>query len=180
MPPPSKIDQLPEETRRELDERIVANGFGGYVSLSEWLAERGFVISKSTVGAYGKDLARHIARVRASTQAAIALEESTRDDTDARSNAIYAQLQSGIFDALTAIDDAEEEPDPTKKLVLYTKAGKDFAAIGRGNLARQRWAAEVRARLAAALEAMKKEGFDAGTLDEAEKRISIYLPANNR
>ncbi|MDN5924356.1 MAG: DUF3486 family protein [Xanthomonadales bacterium] len=168
MPPPSKIDQLPEDTRRELDERIVANGFGGYVSLSEWLAERGFVISKSTVGAYGKDLARHIARVRASTQAAIALEESTRDDTDARSNAIYAQLQSGIFDALPAIDDAEEEPDPTMKLMLYTKAGKDFAAIGRGNLARQRWAAEVRAKLDAAREDVRRIAADAGVPDDVQ------------
>jgi hypothetical protein len=171
MPPPSKIDQLPEDVRRELDERIVANGFGGYVALSEWLAEHGYEIGKSTVGAYGKDLSRHIARVRASTQAAIALEESTRDDTDARSNAIYAQLQSGIFDALTALDEAEEEPDPTRKLVLYTKAGKDFAAIGRGNIARQRWAAEVRAKLDAARADVRKIAADAGIPEDVQRAI---------
>lgn len=175
MPPPSKIDLLPEDVRRELDERIVAAGFGGYVALSEWLAERGFAIGKSTVGAYGKDLERHIARVRASTQAAIALEESTRDDTDARSNAIYAQLQSGIFDALTSLDEAEEEPDPTKKLMLYTKAGKDFAAIGRGNLARQRWAAEVRAKLDAAREDVRRIAADAGVPDDVQAAIDARL-----
>lgn len=175
MPPPSKIDLLPEDVRRELDERIVAAGFGSYVALSEWLAERGFAIGKSTVGAYGKDLERHIARVRASTQAAIALEESTRDDTDARSNAIYAQLQSGIFDALTALDEAEEEPDATKKLVLYTKAGKDFAAIGRGNLARQRYAAEVRAKLDAAREDVRRIAATAGVPDDVQAAIDARL-----
>ena len=144
MPPPSKIDLLPEEVRRELEEKIISNGFGGYVALSEWLAERGFEIGKSTLGVHGKKLERHIAAVKASTQAALALEEAARDDSDARSNAIYAQFQSGIFDALMALDEAEDEADPVKKLALLTKAGKDFAAIGRGNLARQRWAAEVR------------------------------------
>lgn len=175
MPPPSKIDLLPEEVRRELEEKIISNGFGGYVALSEWLAERGFEIGKSTLGVHGKKLERHIARVRASTQAAIALEESTRDDTDARSNAIYAQLQSGIFDALTAIDDAEEEADPEKKLVLYTKAGKDFAAIGRGNLARQRWAAEVRAKLDAARQDVRRIAADAGVPDEVQAAIDARL-----
>lgn len=175
MPPPSKIDQLPEDVRRELDERIVANGFGGYVALSEWLSEHGFVISKSTVGAYGKDLERHIARVRASTQAAIALEESTRDDTDARSNAIYAQFQSGIFDALRSLDDADEEADPVKKLALLTKAGKDFAAIGRGNLARQRWAAEVRAKLDAARADVRRLAADAGVPDDVQAAIDARL-----
>ncbi len=175
MPPPSKIDQLPDDIRRALDERIVAAGFGGYVALAEWLAEQGYEISKSTVGAYGKDLSRHIARVRASTQAAIVLEEATRDDTDARSNAIYAQLQSGIFDALTAIDEAEGEPDPEKKLTLYTKAGKDFAAIGRGNLARQRWAAEVRAKLEAARVDVRKIAADAGVPDAVMEAIDARL-----
>lgn len=175
MPPPSKIDLLPEETRRELDERIVANGFGGYVALSEWLSERGFEIGKSTLGAHGKGLERHIARVRAATQAAQVLEESTRDDTDARSNAIYAQFQSGIFDALLAIDEAEEEPDPAAKLALYTKAGKDFAAIGRGNIARQKWAAEVRAKIEAARVDVRQIASDAGVPDTVMQAIDARL-----
>lgn len=175
MPPPSKIDQLPEEVRRELEEKIISNGFGGYVALSEWLAERGFSIGKSVLGVHGKKLERHIAAVKASTQAALALEEAARDDADARSNAIYAQFQSGIFDALMALDEAEDEADPVKKLALLTKAGKDFAAIGRGNLARQRWAAEVRAKLDAAREDVRRIAADAGVPDDVQAAIDARL-----
>lgn len=175
MPPPSKIDLLPEEVRRELEEKIISNGFGGYVALSEWLAERGFEIGKSTLGVHGKKLERHIAAVKASTQAALALEEAARDDSDARSNAIYAQFQSGIFDALMALDEAEDEADPVKKLALLTKAGKDFAAIGRGNLARQRWAAEVRAKLDAARQDVRRIAADAGVPDDVQAAIDARL-----
>lgn len=175
MPPPSKIDRLPEGIRRELDERIVAAGFGDYVALSEWLAERGYEIGKSTLGVHGQKLERHIAAVKASTQAALALEEAARDDADARSNAIYAQFQSGIFDALMALDEAEDEADPVKKLALLTKAGKDFAAIGRGNLARQRWAAEVRAKIDAAREDVRRMVADAGVPDDVQKAIDARL-----
>ncbi|MFA5589810.1 MAG: phage protein Gp27 family protein [Lysobacteraceae bacterium] len=175
MPPPSKIDLLPEEVRRELEEKIISNGFGGYVALSEWLAERGFEIGKSTLGVHGKKLERHIAAVKASTQAALALEEAARDDADARSNAIYAQFQSGIFDALMALDEAEDEADPVKKLALLTKAGKDFAAIGRGNLARQRWAAEVRAKLDAARQDVRRIAADAGVPDDVQAAIDARL-----
>lgn len=47
MPPPSKIDLLDEATRRELEEKIISNGFGGYVALAEWLAEKGYAASAS-------------------------------------------------------------------------------------------------------------------------------------
>lgn len=175
MPPPSKINQLPEEVRRELEEKIISNGFGGYVALSDWLATHGYEIGKSTLGVHGKKLERHIAAVKASTQAALALEEAARDDADARSNAIYAQFQSGIFDALMALDEAEDEADPVKKLALLTKAGKDFAAIGRGNLARQRWAAEVRAKLDAARQDVRRIAADAGVPDEVQAAIDARL-----
>lgn len=175
MPPPSKIDQLPEQVRRELEDKIVSNGFGGYVALSEWLAERGYEIGKSTLGVHGKKLERHIAAVRASTQAAIALEEAAGDEIDARSNAIYAQFQTGIFDALMAMAQAEEEPDPTRKLALLTKTGRDFAAIGRGNIARQRWASEVRAQLEAARADIQRIAADAGVSDATLAAIDARL-----
>jgi hypothetical protein len=180
MPPPSKIDLLPEEVRRELDERIVAAGFGGYVALSEWLAERGYEIGKSTLGMHGKKMERRLSAVRASTQAAALFEEAARDDTDARSAAIFAQVQSGLFDALVDFAEAEDETDPVKRAAIYARIGKDFAAAASGSRAGKKFAREVREQIAAALAAMKKEGFDAGTLEEAERRISIYLPANNR
>lgn len=175
MPPPSKIDLLDEETRRELEARIVANGFGGYVALSEWLAEKGYAIGKSTVGGFGQELERRIAAVRASTEAAKAMEAATRDDTDVRSNSIYGMFQTGIFNALLSISEAEAETNPQKRLALLTKAGKDFAAISRGNIVRQKWAHEITAKLAAAREDVKREltgaGVSADTMAAIDRRL---------
>lgn len=175
MPPPSKIDLLDEDTRRELEERIVANGFGGYVQLAEWLAEKGYSIGKSTVGQYGQDLERRIAAVKASTEAAKAMEAATRDETDTRSNSIYGMFQTGIFDALLAIQEAEGEVNPQKRLALLTKAGKDFAAISRGNIVRQKWAHEISAKLDAAREEVRKLASGAGVSEETLAAIDRRL-----
>ena len=175
MPPPSKIDQLPEPIRAELEQRIVANGFGGYVQLADWLAERGFEISKTTVGAHGKELKRHLDAVKASTQAAIAFEEAARDDADARSNAIYAKFQAGVFDALLAFSEAEGEVNPAKRLALLTKTGKDFAALGRANVAGKRWMMEVRSKLEAAAADVRKLAEGAGVSEETLAAIDRRL-----
>lgn len=175
MPPPGKIAMLPPEVREELDRRLIANGFGSFVALSEWLASLGFEISKSTIGVQSKRLARRIDAVKASTQAALAMEDATRDDADARSNAIYAQFQSGIFDALLAYADAETEEDPAERLALLTRAGKDFAAVGRGNIARNKWAVDVRAKMDAARDEIRKLATGAGVSPETMAAIDARL-----
>lgn len=180
MPPASKIDLVDEDTRRELDERIIANGFGGYVGLAEWLTERGYSIGKSAVGLYGKNLQRRIDAIKTSTEAARQIAAAAPDDADDRSNAIISLVQTSIFESLIALHEAEDEPDHAERVALLGKAAKNIATLTRASVARHKWATEVRRNIAAALEALKKEGFDSGTLDEAEKRISIYLPANNR
>lgn len=175
MPPPSKIDLLDEATRRELEEKIISNGFGGYVALAEWLAEKGYSIGKSTIGQYGQDLERRIAAVKASTEAAKAMEAATRDETDTRSNSIFGMFQTGIFDALLAIQEAEGEVNLQKRLALLTKAGKDFAAISRGNIVRQKWAHEISAKLDAAREEVRKLATGAGVSAETMAAIDRRL-----
>lgn len=180
MPPPSKIDLLDEATRRELDERIIANGFGGYVALAEWLREHGYSIGKSAVGEYGQKLERRLAAIKTSTEAAKLIAAAAPDDADDRSNAIISLIQTEIFEGLLALQEAEGMDDPAERVALLGKAAKNIATLTRASIARNKWAAEVRKQITAALDALKKEGFDPGTLEEAEKRISIYLPANGR
>lgn len=180
MPPPSKIDMLDETTRHELDSRIIANGFGGYVGLTDWLYERGYTIGKSAVGVYGQKLQRRLSAIKTSTEAARLIAQAAPDDSDERSGAIISLVQTEIFEALLSMQDAEEESDPAERIAILGKAAKNIAALTRASVSRNKWAMEVRSSIAAALAALKKEGFDTGTLEEAEKRISIYLPANNR
>lgn len=184
MPPPSKIDLLPPEVRAELDRRLIAHAFGNSVGLSEWLAEKGYEIGKSAVGLRGQRLKRRLSAITASTEAMKMVAEAAPDDADDRSNAIISLVQTDLFEALVEFQEAAAEDDdaitPAERIALYSKAAKNIATLTRASVARNKWAAEVRKNIAATLEALKKEGFDAGTLAEAEKRISIYLPANNR
>lgn len=175
VPPPSKIDLLPPEIREELDRKLITNAFSGFVALSDWLASLGYFIGKSAIGVRSQQLERRINASRAAVQAAEALEEATRDDAGALSNAIYAQFQVGIQDALLSCVEAGEEEDPKKRLALLTRAGKDFAAIGRGNIAGRKHMADVREKLTAAREEVRKLAEGAGVSEETLAAIDRRL-----
>lgn len=147
MPPPSKIDLLDEETRRELEEKIISNGFSGYIPLSEWLAEKGYSIGKSAVGAYGQKLERRLAAIKTSTEAARQIAQAAPDDADERSGAIISLVQTEIFECLLAMQDAEDEVDPAKRVEILGKAAKNIATLTRASVTRNKWAQEVRTKV---------------------------------
>lgn len=145
MPPPSKIDLLDEGTRRELETKIVANGFGGYVALADWLRERGYSIGKSAVGEYGQKLERRLAAIKTSTEAAKLIAAAAPDEADDRSNAIMSLVQTEIFEAILALQDAtDEDNDPGERLALLSHAAKNIATLSRASVNRNKWAAELR------------------------------------
>lgn len=49
----SKVLQLPNQVRAELDERIRRAGYGDYTAISQWLADLGHDVSKSALHRYG-------------------------------------------------------------------------------------------------------------------------------
>lgn len=175
MPPPSKIELLDEETRRALDEKIIANGFGGYVALSDWLAEKGYSIGKSAVGAYGQTLERRLAAIKTSTEAAKLIAAAAPDDADERSNAIISLIQTEIFEGLLALQEAEEETNPAKRVEILGKAAKNIATLTRASVARNKWASEVRGKLDAAREEVKKLATGAGVSEETMAAIDRRL-----
>lgn len=178
MPAPSKIDQLDTDLRRELDERIIANGFGGYVALADWLSERGYSIGKSAVGAYGQKLERRLAAVKASTEAAKLIATAAPDDADDRSNAIISLVQTEIFDAILALQEVAEEdenPDPAARIALLGKAAKNIATLSRASVNRNKWAVEVRAKVEAAAADVRKLAAGAGVSEETLAAIDARL-----
>ena len=56
MPPRPKVELLPADIRKELDSRIIVNRFGGYEVIAAWLAQKGYPIRKSAIGAYALTL----------------------------------------------------------------------------------------------------------------------------
>lgn len=57
----SSIDRLPPHMRKEIDQRLIDNGFGDYEAIAEDLRVRGFSkISKSSLHRYGQELQRRV------------------------------------------------------------------------------------------------------------------------
>jgi hypothetical protein len=178
----SKIEKLPDTVRTEIDRLLIKAGFSGYEWLVDQIRDELGVDpgEKSSVQRYGSKLQRRLAAVKASTDAARMIAEAAPDEADERSNAIISLVQTEIFDSLLAMQEAEEEANPAKRVEMLGKAAKNIATLTRASVARHKWASEVRARIEAALAKLKQQGMDGATLDAVQSQISIYLPANNR
>ncbi|MGN7832650.1 DUF3486 family protein [Pseudoxanthomonas sp. 22568] len=175
MPPRSKIEQLPESIRAELDKRLIETGFGGYVGLADWLTEHGFSIGKSAVGKYGQELERRLAAVKASTEAARLISQAAPDDADERSNAIISIIQTEIFDALMNLREAADEEDPVTRVEILGKAAKNIATLTRASVSRNKWGVEVRARAEAAAAAVDRIANTGGLSADAANELRAKI-----
>ncbi|MBS0212321.1 MAG: DUF3486 family protein [Proteobacteria bacterium] len=176
MPRRSKIDRLPAAARRKLEARIIAAGFGDYVEHARWLRdELGHDIGKSAVGEYGGKLERRLAAIKASTEAAKLITAAAPDEADERSNAIISLVQTEIFESLLALQEAAEEADPATRVDILGNAAKSIAALSRASVARNKWAAEVRGKLDAARDEIRKLATGAGMSADTMAAIDARL-----
>lgn len=175
MPRRKLVDLLPQELRTELDRLIQQRAFGDYVAIADWLAERGYTISKSALIEHGADLRRKVEAVKASTMAAQMIAEASEDAKDDRSGAILSLLQTEIFSTLVALQEANEETDPTDRLQLLSKAARGIADVSRASLGLKKYQAEVENRARAAADAVAKQarkgGMSQDAVDEIRRRI---------
>lgn len=156
MPRRSKVAQLPEEVRKDLDRRLIASGFCGYVALSELLAEQGYSIGKSALAVHGSQLERRIEYLRLSTEQAQALVAAAPDETGALTEASLRQVQALMFDLLMA-----SETDDPKELASIARAMSETARASTAIQAERR---KARAEAAAdANKIMRKRGISDDT-----------------
>lgn len=165
MPPVRKVDMLPPETRKELDERLIASGFGNSIGLSEWLADQGYEISKTTVNDHAQRLKRRLASITATTEAMKQVNTAAPDDFDDSSGSIIRLVQSDFFEALLEFQEAaaqdSEEISPAQRIVLYSKASKSIAEIVRAAVTRNKFVAELREKARAELLREQEQKLDA-------------------
>lgn len=177
MPKRSKIEMQPTTIRQQIDRLLIDNGFAGY----EWLADHirqeiGVDVGeRSTLQRYGAKLQRRLGAVKASTEAARMIAAAAPDDSDERSNAIISMVQSDIFDALLALQDAEEVDDPAKRINILGKAAKNIATLTRASVTRNKWALEVRQKVDDAAADIKQIASDAGVSQETMAAIDARL-----
>ena len=172
----SSIDQLKPEDRQMLDRWLMDKGFCGYEEIANKLAELGYSVSKSSVHRYGQKVEQKLAAVQASTQAAMMIAEAAPDDSDMRSSAVLSLVQTELFNALVALQEADnEDADPADRIMLMAKAGKGIAEIAKASVNQKKWESEVKERVQAAAKAVekivKKGGMSKDTVDEVKKEI---------
>ena len=172
MPQRSKVlTQLPPELRKELDKRLVEGSFTKYRPLEQWLAERGYRISKSSLQRYGDQFESRIKSVTLATAQARALTEASPDSEGAMNDALERLVQEKIFGVLIEVEDI-----PDGQLARLARAVAD---LGRTSVSQKRWAEQMRERLAeqkraaeAKIGALKQSG---GISDEAYEAMRSAL-----
>lgn len=119
MPPPRKIDRLPEELRRWLQEELRKRNFSGYEDLAEDLSfrceEEGLElrIGKSAIHAYGQEF-RDYARAQEQAQEEIRtfLEEASLTDEANITKALFQQLTTIQWRLQMTMASPDNMPDP--------------------------------------------------------------------
>lgn len=169
-----KVAGLPPDVRAWLDKALADRNFSDYEDLERLLAERGFTIGKSSIHRYGQKLEAKLAAVKASTEAARAIAEAAPDDADLRSSATISLVQTGIFNVLVLLQEAQEAA-PEDQLKILSRAAKSVAELSRASVNQKKWETVVREKVKAAADAVeriaKKGGLSAKSAAEIRKSI---------
>lgn len=181
MPPVPKIAQLPEEIRNWLHTTLVKRAFGDIggvtAELQAMLQEAGIAmyIGKSAVGAESLKLKRAQERIRATTEAAKLIAETSRDDGDTRSEAAMALVQGEVFELLLQVGEADAEEDPAARLGMLSESALALSRLSRARVNQAKWRTEIEERAKTAAEAVAKiaktGGLNAGQVNEIRAQI---------
>jgi hypothetical protein len=175
MPPRSKIDQLPDEVRADLERMIIDGHFSRYVAISKWLKGMGFDIGKSAVGEYGYNLQRKLSAIKASTEAARMIADAAPDDSDDRSAAVISLTQTGLFNILVALEEAGSADDPMQRAKLLSAVAKNVATLTRASVGLKKFRFEVTQRVKSAADRAasiaKKGGLTASAVNTIRREI---------
>ena len=161
MPARSRVRQLPADIRSELNAKLIDGGFADYSGLADWLAERGFSVSRSAVHRYGAELERRIEQIRLSQEHAAALVEATGDeDAGVLADASMSLVQRQMFEVMLASEGND--------LGELAKAARALADTGRAGVTVR---ADRRKALAAAAEKAGAVARSAGLSPEVVQAI---------
>lgn len=162
----SSVERLPETVRHELERKLADNGFSNYTELANWLKSQGYEISRSAVHRYGAKVQKRFASIKASTEAARLIAEGASDESDTRSEALIAMLQTEVFDALIAIGElSSSELDEVAKLDLMGKVSKNIAPLMTASTRLKQFQNKLKADMDKAFEKLEAQSKQ-GTLDE--------------
>ena len=176
MPPRPAIDLLPESVKDELNEKLIANGFGNLVELSGWLAEQGYQISKSAVGVYSQGLKSSMEKSLGRARERMAIAKALKGASDEDKAALMEANEMVAMDQIMDMFDLMGGLEPGERMAALPKLVRAVADLNRSAVGSAKWKrefeAEIRekAKLEAA-EAAAKTAKDAGVSAETIARI---------
>ena len=175
----SSISRLPAEIKSYIEAMLAT----GAQTLDELIADlqarypaeanAGQLPSRSAVHRYGQKLDRRLAAIKASTEAARLISEQAGDSKDARSEALTALVQTELFEAILALQEADDsDVDTSERVGLLSSAAKNIATLSRSSVNLKLFQAKVeeetRRRMLAEQEAKLQTVARSQGMDEAQ------------
>lgn len=163
----SKVDQLPETVRSELERRLIGSAFSGYEGHAAWLAEQGYEIKKSSVHRFGSTFEERCAALKMVTEQARVIVSESPDEDNAVNDALMRLCQEKAYNVLL---DLQLRPDE----VDFPKLMRAVAEMGKASLQQKKHAIEIAAKRQALTEAARRVDDTAkaqGLSDEAIAKI---------
>lgn len=187
MPGISFIQKLPPDLQEELRRQFVANGFGNYTGVFEWLQtelenrELDLTVSRSAVAVQGKQHRQFIEKIRETVELSKALGDTTPDERADIANALATIVPAKILDKLV---DEENEPKIDELIKIGRILDKIIGATHRQKRHMQAFNAELEQRKAAAAQEVdaqaRREGWTDKDVDWIKSKIlgiSVDEPA---
>ncbi len=138
MSQPSTVFKLPPELRKQVERRLVEQGFHNYQAVADWVREQGYDISLAALGRYGVRFRRQLEGTQLAVLQARAIVEAAPDYDGAVPEALLQVVGGKILEALAAADQLKE--GDMSRLALAV------ARLTQANISQQRRADEVKER----------------------------------
>lgn len=171
MPPRSPLDTLPDAVKTELNERLIKNGFSGYVDLADWLTAQGFQIGKSAVHRYGKELQDTLAETMIEARLVVETSKAMGSlSNDEKASMMEAGEIMAVHQIFRVFNDIKEIP-VDKKANIVPKLSRAIADLNRSAIGSAKWRRDFEAEAErkanekaaqAATSAAKAEGVSEG------------------
>ena len=139
----STISRLPSDVKSYIEGKLAE----GRLTLDELItnvrgrfpaqAQAGDLPSRAAVHRYGQKLERRLSAIRASTEAAKIIQAQAGDNSDARSEALTALIQTELFEAILNLqeeDDPEKPMDAGERVGMLSAAAKNIATLTRSSV----------------------------------------------
>lgn len=157
MPNNSVFDGLSPEEIAKIEAEIANRNFKGYSDLSDWCKSHGWEIERGALWNRGSKLKKQLQNVKNATQVAKMYVDVSADDAGALSEATLSLVQSGLFEVLSSMQEAEETDDPSERIKLFSTAARAAADVGRASISQKKWRIEVKTKLDIQLAKLEQE-----------------------